>query len=219
LQAAAYVERVRGVQGTAVEFNRYSSELNWHNGGRPYYKLWPGIIPLLAGVGVDVPVDYLRLPFAAFLVRFPMQDNPLRIDDQHSVRSILVNDGENDAGERRMFLWIDVGELHDGWPVLTFCQLDCVPGIAIEDVFDRLTGCPGSSPWAPRAARTASGLPESGRFGLLPGDRGRPAHRAGGTEQGLGPLSRCPETRSGRRRTAGREGEETGQSRLARRPA
>lgn len=139
LQAAAFVERARGVQGMAVEFNRYASELNWFNGGRPYYKLWPGIIPLLAGVGIDVPVDYLRLPFAAFLVRFPMQENPLRIDDQHHVRSILVNDGENDAGERRMFLWIDVGELHDGrWPVLTFCQLDCQPGIAIEEAFNRL---------------------------------------------------------------------------------
>jgi hypothetical protein len=28
LQAAAYVERARGVQGMAVEFNRYQSELN-----------------------------------------------------------------------------------------------------------------------------------------------------------------------------------------------
>ncbi|HVA50212.1 MAG TPA: hypothetical protein VNH11_27905 [Pirellulales bacterium] len=138
LQAAAYVERTRGVQGMAVEFNRYQSELNWSLAGRPYYKLWPAIIPLLAGVGIDVPVDYLRLPSPAFLVRFPMQDNPLRVDDEHVVRSILVNDGENDAGERRMFLWIDVGELHDGWPVLTFCQLDCVPGIAIEEAFDRL---------------------------------------------------------------------------------
>ena len=117
----------------------YQSELNWSNAGRPYYKLWPSIIPLLAGVGIDVPVDYLRLPFPAFLVRFPVQDNPLRVDDEHVVRSILVNDGENDAGERRMFLWIDVGELHDDcWPVLTFCQLDCVPGIAIEEAFDRL---------------------------------------------------------------------------------
>ena len=151
LQAAAYVERARGVQGMAVEFNRYASELNWFSAGRPYYKLWPAIIPLLAGVGIDVPVDYLRLPFSAFLVRFPMHDNPLRVDDEHAVRSILVNDGENDAGERRMFLWIDVGELHHGcWPVLTFCQLDCVPGIAIEEAFNRLPRLPVSGLHVPR---------------------------------------------------------------------
>lgn len=46
IQAAAYVERARGVQGMAVEFNRYQSELNWSLAGRPYYKLWPAIIPL-----------------------------------------------------------------------------------------------------------------------------------------------------------------------------
>lgn len=56
LQAAAYAERARGVKGMAVEFNRYQSELNWSLAGRPYYKLWPAIIPLLAGVGiVEIP--------------------------------------------------------------------------------------------------------------------------------------------------------------------
>jgi hypothetical protein len=30
------------------------------------------------------------------------------IDDEHVVRSILVNDDENDAGQRWKFLWIDV---------------------------------------------------------------------------------------------------------------
>lgn len=139
MQAAAFVERARGVQGMAVEYNRCTSEMNWCSAGRPYYKLWPGIIPLLAGVGIDVPVDYLRLPFEAFLVRLPMQDNPLRIDDEHVVRSILVHDGENDLVQRRMFLWLDVGETgFDGSPVLTFCQLDCQPGLAIEDAFNLL---------------------------------------------------------------------------------
>jgi hypothetical protein len=82
LQAAAYVERARGAHGMAVEFNRYQSELNWSLAERHYYKLWPAIIPLLAGVGIDVPVDYLRLPSLAFPLRFPMQDNLLRVDGQ-----------------------------------------------------------------------------------------------------------------------------------------
>lgn len=139
LQTAACLERARGVPAMAVEYNRYTSEYNWCHAGRPYYKLWPGIIPLLAGIGVDVPVDYLRLPFHAFLVRMPTQDNPLRIDDEHVVRSILVHDGENNVGQRRMFLWIDVGEMGiDGSPILTFCQLDCQPGLAIEEAFNLL---------------------------------------------------------------------------------
>ena len=30
------------------------------------------------------------------------------VDDEHVVRSILINDDENDARQRRKFLWIDV---------------------------------------------------------------------------------------------------------------
>lgn len=139
IQAAAFVERARGVERMAVEYSRCASEFNWYSVGRPYYKLWPSIIPLLAGVGIDVPVDYLRLPFDSFLVRLPMKDNPLQVDDEHVVRTIQVHDGENNFGQRRMFLWIDVGETgFDGSPVLTFCQLDCQPGLAIEEAFNLL---------------------------------------------------------------------------------
>src|SRR5712691_7263789 len=72
LQSVAILGHRRGVPGTASEFNRYQSELNWCDAGRPYYKLWPAVIPLLANVGIEVPVEYLRAPFMSFLVRFPV---------------------------------------------------------------------------------------------------------------------------------------------------
>jgi hypothetical protein len=98
------------------------------------------MIPLLSGVGIEVPVDYLRLPFQAFAVRLPVEDNPLVIDDQYHVRAILVCDGQPvETQERRVYLWLDVGERGMGnAPVLTYCQLECVPGIQIEDAFNRL---------------------------------------------------------------------------------
>ncbi|HUY31386.1 MAG TPA: hypothetical protein VMV69_01290 [Pirellulales bacterium] len=139
MQALAIAAHRHGVPGTASEFNRYQSELNWYTIGRPYYKLWPAVIPLLAGVGIDVPVEYLRAPFASFLVRFPVHENPLRISDQHALKAVLVNDGLNDSGKRRIFLWLDVGEFDfAGMPVLTYCQLDCQPGMGIEEAFNRL---------------------------------------------------------------------------------
>lgn len=97
------------------------------------------MIPLLSGVGIEVPVDYLRLPFQAFAVRLPSEENTLVIDDKHYVRSILVCDGQPvETEERRVYLWIDVGERGMGnSPVLTYCQLECVPGIHIEEAFDR----------------------------------------------------------------------------------
>jgi hypothetical protein len=44
-----------------------------------------------------------------------------------------------DSHERRVYLWLDVGERAMGdSPVLTYCQLECVPGIQIEEAFNRL---------------------------------------------------------------------------------
>ena len=124
----------------AVENNRTVCEWDWIKLGSPYFKVYPAMIPLLSGVGIDVPVDYLRLPFCSFAVRLPAEDNPLVIDEQYYVRSILACDGQPvDTQERRVYLWLDVGERGMGnSPVLTYCQLECVPGIQIEDAFNRL---------------------------------------------------------------------------------
>jgi hypothetical protein len=140
--------RVKAVQysshALAVEHNRTVCEWDWTRLGSPYFKVYPAMIPLLSSVGIDVPVDYLRLPFQAFAVRLPAEDNPLVIDDQYYVRSILVCDGQPlDSQERRIYLWLDVGERAMGnSPVLTYCQLECVPGIQIEafNVSDRHWG-------------------------------------------------------------------------------
>jgi hypothetical protein len=39
MQAVAIHAYRRGIPGTASEFNRYESELNWFDASRPYYKL------------------------------------------------------------------------------------------------------------------------------------------------------------------------------------
>ncbi len=95
----------------ALENNRGVCEWDWLRLGSPYFKVWPGMIPLLSEVNIDVPVDYLRLPFKAFAVRLPLEENPLVIDQHYSVRAILVSEGEPaDAKGRRIHLWIDIGE-------------------------------------------------------------------------------------------------------------
>ena len=78
----------------AVETTAWSANGTGCGCGSPYFKVYPAMIPLLSGVGIEVPVDYLRLPFQAFAVRLPTEDNPLVIDDQYHVRAILVCDGQ-----------------------------------------------------------------------------------------------------------------------------
>lgn len=56
---------------------------------------------------------------------------PLRsvvvVDDQYYVRPILVCDGQPvEAQERRVYLWLDVGErMPDDGPLLTYCRNAC----------------------------------------------------------------------------------------------
>jgi ATP-dependent exoDNAse (exonuclease V) beta subunit len=52
----------------AVENNRMVCEWDWLRVGSPYFKVYPALVPLLSNVGIDVPVDYLRLPFQAFAI-------------------------------------------------------------------------------------------------------------------------------------------------------
>ena len=61
----------------AVENNRMVCEWDWMRCGSPYFKVYPAMIPLLAGVGIEVPVDYLRLPFQAFAVRLTADEGRL----------------------------------------------------------------------------------------------------------------------------------------------
>jgi len=81
----------------AVENNRSVCEWDWMRLGSPYFKLWPAVLPLLSNVNNRRAVDYLRLPFKAFVIRLPAEDNPLAIDQQYFVRSILVSEGQPEA--------------------------------------------------------------------------------------------------------------------------
>jgi len=48
----------------AVEHNRSVCEWDWMRVGSPYFKIYPPVIPLLSGVGIEVPVDYPSLSVA-----------------------------------------------------------------------------------------------------------------------------------------------------------
>lgn len=119
-----------------VEVDRFRAEIAWLELGRPYYKIWPEILPLLTGVEIDVPVDYLRVPFDAFVLRLPQTGNELFVDQQHPVRSIMVVEGVGSDGCRVIVLWIDIGEYAPGGiAMLSWARLSCLPGRSIEEAF------------------------------------------------------------------------------------
>lgn len=115
-----------------------SWQRDWHEAGRPYFNLWPSIIPALSKLKMDADSSFFKLPLDQLLIRFPVADNPLTwVDDngkQWGVRAVLAENtrlhpsettkravvffrGDEPPGCRRgIAYWIDIGEVVDADP-------------------------------------------------------------------------------------------------------
>lgn len=72
-----------------VAFNQAGDELEWHNLGKPYYKVDPRLLPHLAELKANIPAEHFCVPFESFEIRLPkggLQEAP----DKPWVRAILV---------------------------------------------------------------------------------------------------------------------------------
>jgi hypothetical protein len=122
--------RVRSAQFFAQLIN----EQDWEKNRRPYYNLFPSIIPMLTRLDLDLDSDLIRLPLPALCIRFPKDKNPLNFDwkgDDVAVRCILM--GEMNQGEGISVL-IDIGEVMDeiGVPIYTYRNFPRRPGLTVE---------------------------------------------------------------------------------------
>lgn len=130
----------------SVELSRFETEQEWMDNGRPYFNVWPDVVPLLTNVNVDVPASYLRLPFSAFVLRLPKTGNPLAVDEQHPVKAVLVWERLLEDHGRTVCLWVDIGEdAPNGIPMLQWASLNCSSDKTIESAFagKPMPGLPG----------------------------------------------------------------------------
>ena len=124
---------------------------------RPYYNVYPSIVPLLSKLNMAVDTSLLRPPLPAFMVRFaenkpafPFVQNGV----QYGVRTMLVTAsqlaGEKD-GEHCDFdgitAWMDIGEREEqppssasasalaaaSLPIYTFINIPLQNGMTLED--------------------------------------------------------------------------------------
>jgi hypothetical protein len=128
----------------AVSNIQMSCEQEWLRVNRPYYKIYPSLLPYFVNTKLNVPSEFFGLPFPSFVIRLPAEHNveQLRLDDKHFVKTILVGgwDGKLPAWligngiehqyTRQLILFIDINEIEQlpgendvFFPVLTYQQL------------------------------------------------------------------------------------------------
>lgn len=146
LFAQAFQENALGRDNTQSVIGnvQMQAEQAWYQDGRPYYKIYPNLLPYFLTTKLQVPCEYFRLPFASILIRLPKEHSvdSLRIDENHYVKSILVSsfDVEPDNPPvmfhpqggvisyhscRQVVVWVDLNECESTLrvPIYTYQQL------------------------------------------------------------------------------------------------
>ena len=142
------------------------SEVLWQELGRPYYNVWPSVIPALSRLKLDADSSWFKLPLDHLLLRFPKESNPLTFEYKgvwavHSVlaSNALLPDEEGKEYKRAITLWLDINEplsavretaLQDGkvvihqpdpgkhTPSMLYRHIICDEGKTIEWSFDNI---------------------------------------------------------------------------------
>jgi hypothetical protein len=99
--------------GSGQFFGQMHNERDWEKARRPYYNMWPSIIPMLTRLNLDIDSDLIRLPLPALCIRFPKDPakNPLKFDwkgDAIAVRSIMLGEINQGTG---LSVLVDIGEV------------------------------------------------------------------------------------------------------------
>ena len=200
--------------GSGQFFGQMLNERDWEKARRPYYNMWPSIIPMLTRLNLDLDSDLIQLPLPALCIRFPKDPakNPLKFEwkgDEVAVRCIMLGEINEGTG---LSVLVDIGEVMGGVgvPIYTYRNF---PRKARSDrgAVHRRPGQSGAvfRDWRPGARCVRHGLHS---VVLLPLPAG---------ERSVDHFARCPGRRPGqirgqRRPEVRRQGPPPWQSRLGR---
>jgi hypothetical protein len=66
-------------RGSSQFYQQLSSEPTWEDARKPYYNVWPSIVPMLTRLNLDLDSALIQLSPPALCIRLPKQHNPLAI--------------------------------------------------------------------------------------------------------------------------------------------
>ena len=113
---------------------------DWERAHRPYYNVWPSIVPMLTRLNLDLDSSLIQLPLPALCIRCPKQKNPLTFPwkgEEVQIRCMLM--GEINEG-RGLSILIDVGEVmgSEGVPIYTYRNFRRQEGLTVEEAIREL---------------------------------------------------------------------------------
>ena len=142
---AAFADAIK--MGSGQFYGQLINERTWEQARKPYYNVWPSVVPMLTRLNLDLDSSLIRLPVPVLCVRLPVEGNPLSFDWQGKPVDILsmllgtINDG------RGLSLLIDVGEMMGdgqevGVPIFTYRNFRRQEGVTVEEAILELGPCP-----------------------------------------------------------------------------
>ena len=109
-----------------IGFRHLVFDKEWHKIGKPYYDVYPCVIPMLTKLSLAFPGEVISPPqgIQHLLLRLPSESHTLCSGDLHVRCAFLsfqsVNrDVNSDKRERGIAVGLDIGEKLDGIPVYT----------------------------------------------------------------------------------------------------
>lgn len=122
--------------GASQFYNQLNSEREWEKARKPYYNVWPSIVPMLTRLDLDLDSALIQLPMPALCIRLPKQQNPLLFrwkDQPFDIRSMLLSEINEGHG---LSILIDVGESMDygGFrvPIYTYRNFPRQAGLTVD---------------------------------------------------------------------------------------
>lgn len=134
--------RDAAASGSAQFYGQVLNERDWERKRKPYYNVFPSIIPMLTRLDLDVESSLIRLPLPALCVRLPKDSakNPLKFPwkgEEVPIRCMLV--GEINQGKGLSIL-IDIGEIMEeiNFPIYTYRNFRRQDGLTVEAALKEL---------------------------------------------------------------------------------
>lgn len=126
--------------------NQMAAESNWYSSRRPYFKLWPGIIPAFLRLNLEVDSSIIELPLPELVLRFPKSGtgSPCFEGDGRSwvAKTILIAATRMPGEVKAITLWVDFGERYNRKSVFNHVTFPLETGSTVEQAVNAVPDLP-----------------------------------------------------------------------------